>query len=70
MQTSGLLTGMLMRAMMDSHYGKPEVITRACREPRTVPVNPIVHTTKMPDNRPVRRPYLVAFENSRLGTGL
>jgi hypothetical protein len=61
-----MLTGMLVRAMMDSHYGKPEVITRACREVRTVSSKPDRTITKMPDNRPVRSPYLLALENSRL----
>ena len=29
---------MLTRALMDSHYGKPNVIARAFREPRTAAV--------------------------------
>jgi hypothetical protein len=35
-----LLIGMLARALTDSHYGKPEAITRAFREPRTVTSEP------------------------------
>jgi hypothetical protein len=34
-QTPGLLIAMLTRALMDSHYGKPNVIARAFREPLT-----------------------------------
>jgi hypothetical protein len=31
---------MLTRALMDSHYGKPKVIIRAPREPRTAAGKP------------------------------
>ena len=58
---------MLTRALMDSHYGKPNVIARACREPRRQPANPIAHTAEMPDNGRVRRPDPLVFEKSRLG---
>ena len=41
-KTPGLLIGMLTRALMNSHYGKPNVIARAPREPRyRQPTNPI-----------------------------
>ena len=58
---------MLTRALMDSHYGKPNVIARAFREPCTAAGQPVAHTTEMPDNGRVRRPNPLMFEKSRLG---
>jgi len=63
-----LLTAILTRALMDSHYGKPNVIARAFREPRRAAGHPIAHTAKVPDNGRVCRPNPLVFEKSRLGT--
>jgi flagellar motor protein MotB len=51
---------------MDSHYGKPNVIARAFREPRRAAGHPIAHTAKVPDNGRVCRPNPLVFEKSRL----
>jgi len=61
-----LLTAILTRALMDSHYGKPNVIARAFREPRRAAGHPIAHTAKVPDNGRVCRPNPLVFEKSRL----
>jgi hypothetical protein len=65
-KTPGLLTAMLTRALMDSHYGKPSVIARACREPRTAAGQPDRSYCQNARQRPGSPPQPLVFEKSRL----
>ena len=54
-----------------SHYGKPNVIARACRKSRTGgPANPIAHTAKMPDNGRFAAPIRSSLRNPGLAFAL